>query len=151
MATDWIKKKVRYCVRRYKTRDPYRLAEALGILVFRCALGNCQGCYMYIKRRRIVFLNQDLDEATERMVLAHEIGHAILHPRQNCYFLRDKTLLLPGIEREANLFAAELLIPDETIFEAIGREYTIRQLARMAGCYEGLAKLRLEHTNLNGQ
>ena len=149
MATDWIRKKVQYCVRRYKTHDPYRLAEVLGILIFRCALDNCQGCYMYIKRRRIVFLNQDLDEATERMVLAHEIGHAVLHPRQNCYFLRDKTLLLPGIEREANLFAAELLIADEMLFEAVDCSYTVRQLARMAGCCEELVKLRLEHSNIH--
>lgn len=149
MATDWIRKKVQYCVRRYKTHDPYRLAEVLGILIFRCALDNCQGCYMYIKRRRIVFLNQDLDEVTERMVLAHEIGHAVLHPRQNCYFLRDKTLLLPGIEREANLFAAELLIADEMLFEAVDCSYTVRQLARMAGCCEELVKLRLEHSNIH--
>ena len=143
---DWIRKEVTRYVRKYGTRDPHRLAWELGILVFRQDLGECQGCYLYIKRRKVIFLSQDLEERDEDMVLAHELGHAVLHRKQNCYFLRDKTLLLPGIEREANLFAAELLIPEETIREY--PEYSVEQLSRLLGYREEFVRLKLKSMSI---
>lgn len=140
---DWIKKEVAYYIRKYGTRDPHLLANELGILVYHYELGDCQGCYLYIKRRKCIFLNQNLEAQSENMVLGHELGHAILHKKQNCYFLRDKTLLLPGIELEANIFAAELLIPEETILE--NSEYTIEQLARLLGYEEDFVRLKLQN------
>lgn len=79
------------------------------------------------------------------MVLAHERGHAALHRKRNCYFLREKTLLLPGIERETNISAAELLIPEETILEY--PDYSTEQLARLLGYREQFVKLKLEKMN----
>ena len=53
--------------------------------------------------------------------MADELGHAILHRTENCYFIRNKTFLSTAwIEREANTFAAELLIPDSLIYENPG-------------------------------
>lgn len=66
------------------------------------------------KNHKCVFLNEDLEENEMRLVMAHELGHSIMHRKENCYFIRNKTLLLNSkIEIEANTFAAELLIPDE--------------------------------------
>ncbi len=77
------------------------------------------------------------------MVMAHELGHATLHRKNNCYFIKNKTLLLNSRpEREANLFAAELLIPDEIISE--NYNYTVSQLSRLLGYDEKLIELRLE-------
>lgn len=133
-------------VQKYETRDPQRLANELNILVYRQDLGECQGCYIYMKRRKCIFLDQNLEEQEEKMVLAHELGHAILHRKQNCYFLRERTLLLPGIEREANIFAAELLIPEETILEY--PDYSTEQLARLLGYREQFIKLKLQHMRM---
>ena len=138
-----IRKKVSYCVRKYGTRDPFRLAKELNIIIQIGDTSDCCGCYMFLKNHRYIFLNQNLDEREARMVLAHELGHAIMHRKQNCYFLRGKTLLLPGIEREANLFAAELLIPEETIQEY--PEYTTEQLARLLGYREEFIKLKIKN------
>lgn len=132
-------------MQKYETRDPQRLANELNILVYRQDLGECQGCYIYMKRRKCIFLDQNLEEQEEKMVLAHELGHAVLHRKKNCYFLREKTLLLPGIEREANIFAAELLIPEETILEY--PDYSTEQLARLLGYRERFVKLKLENMN----
>ena len=50
--------------------------------------------------------------------MAHELGHALLDRKANCYFIRNKTLLLNSrIERRANLFAAHLLITDDMLEE----------------------------------
>lgn len=75
--------------------------------------------------------------------MAHELGHAVLHRKENCYFIRNKTLLLNSKnEIEANKFAMELLIPDEILEE--NREFTIEQLSRMLGYHEKLIELRLK-------
>ncbi|WMC91215.1 ImmA/IrrE family metallo-endopeptidase [Kineothrix sp. MB12-C1] len=75
--------------------------------------------------------------------MAHELGHAVLHRKNNCYFIRNKTLLLNSkVEKEANLFAAELLIPNEIIFE--NYNYTVSQFSKILGYDEQLVELRLE-------
>lgn len=126
-----IKKIVARCVRQTGTRDPFLMAERLGILYQICHL-NIDGCYMYLKKHRYIFINQDLPDQDMRLVMAHEIGHAIMHRKENCYFLRNKTLLCTDrLENEANTFAAELLVPDSVIYENPGM--TKGQIARLVG------------------
>ena len=75
------------------------------------------------------------------MVMAHELGHAVLHRKQNCYFIRNKTLLLTSkTEKEANRFAAELLVPDDLIYRYEG--FTIRQISYAEGLNEELLHLK---------
>ncbi|MFQ8777280.1 MAG: ImmA/IrrE family metallo-endopeptidase [Roseburia sp.] len=51
--------------------------------------------------------------------MAHELGHAILHRKENCYFIRNKNTVTLNSknEIEANKFAMELLISDEVLLE----------------------------------
>nr|DAK72848.1 MAG TPA: IrrE protein [Caudoviricetes sp.]DAW63751.1 MAG TPA: IrrE protein [Caudoviricetes sp.] len=87
---------------------------------------------MFLKNHKCVFLNEDLEENEMRLVMAHELAHSIMHRKENCYFIRNKTLLLTSkMEIEANTFAAELLIPDELILENPG--ISADQIARIAG------------------
>ena len=109
-----IKKIVAYYKRKTGTSDPFTLADRLGILYQFCDL-NFDGCYMFLKNHRYIFINQNLSESDMRLVMAHEVGHAILHRKQNCYFIRNKTFFsMSKIENESNTFAAELLIPDNS-------------------------------------
>ena len=79
-----------------------------------------------------------------RLVMAHELGHAILHRKENCYFIRNKTLLLNSKkEIEANRFAMELLLPDSFLDEY--REFTIEQISRMTGYDQKLIQLRINN------
>lgn len=67
-------------VRRYGTRDPFQIAERLGINVLYCdGFGSLKGMYRVIKRNRYIFLNKDLGERMQRIVCAHELGHDQLH------------------------------------------------------------------------
>ena len=78
-----------------------------------------------------------------KLVMAHELGHAILHRKENCYFIKNKTLLLNSKnEIEANKFAMELLIDDAFLEE--NKHLTIGQLSRMLGYCENLIALRLK-------
>lgn len=136
-----IKRIVSYYVKKFQTTDPFEIADRLGILYQIGEIG-CEGCYMFLKNHRYIFLNQNLDERETRMVMAHELGHAVLHRKENCYFIRNKTLLLNSkTETEANRFAAELLIRDDVLEEY--RDMTTEQLSRLLGYDKKLIELRL--------
>lgn len=136
-----IRKLVAYYRRKFRTSNPFELADYLGILY---QIGNieCEGCYMFLKNHRYIFLNQNLSEQEMMLVMAHELGHAILHKKENCYFIRNKTLLLNSKnEIEANKFAVELLISDDFLEE--NKCFTTDQLSRMLGYHKKLIELRL--------
>ena len=72
-----------------------------------------------------------------------KIGHVLLHPTTNTYFLRSKTRFSVGsFEYEANLFAVCFLISDEDIEQ--NREYSLCQLSSLFGIPEELVRLRIE-------
>lgn len=135
-----IKRIVAYYVRKIGTNDPFKIADHLGVL-YQIGNINCDGCYMFLKNHRYIFLDQNLSELEMRLVMAHELGHALLHRKKNCYFIRNKTFLSTAwIEMEANTFAAELLIPDSLIYENPGM--TKKQLARLAGYDERIMEFK---------
>lgn len=138
-----VKKLITYYTKKFNTRNPFEIADSLGILYQIGDIG-CSGCYMFLKNHRYIFLNQNLSEHEMLLVMAHELGHAILHRKENCYFIKNKTLLLNSKkEIEANTFAAMLLIPDEVITE--NPDYTTEQLSRLLGYEQALIELRLKY------
>lgn len=106
-------------IKRFGTSDPFELAEYLNINVIEWDLNEeIRGYYKYHKRNKFIVINNNLNDELKRIVCAHELGHAILHPRANTTFMRKHTLLsVEKIELEANSFAAHLLIPDESLFD----------------------------------
>ena len=63
-------------VRRFKTRDPFVIAEGLGIQIYdNCEIGNLKGFYKVIKRNRCIFLNKNLSEREAAPVCGHELEH----------------------------------------------------------------------------
>ena len=85
-----IKRLVSYYARVHGTNDPFEIADRLGILY---QIGNlkCEGCYMFLKNHRYIFLSKDLDPVMLRLVMAHELAHALFDRKENCYFIRNKT------------------------------------------------------------
>lgn len=68
----------------------------------------------------------------QRFVCAHELGHAVLHPRSNTPFLRANTLFsVEKLEVEANTFAVELLLSDDVIAQYQNTGLTIYDVAEM--------------------
>ena len=136
-----IHKIVSYYIKKFETSNPFQIAKDLHIELAIGDIGSRLGCYMYMKKHKCIFLNENLSESELRFVMAHELGHAILHPRQNCYFIRNRTFLSADrIEVEANTFAIELLVPDTEIIE--NPDLTIGQLARMTGYSEDILRYK---------
>lgn len=138
-----IRRLVAYYKRKFGTSNPFKIAKQLHIEVQIGDMGSRCGCYLYIKRHKCILINEKLEEHEMLLVMAHELGHAIMHPHENCYFIRHKTLLLNSKnEIEANKFAVELLISDDFLQE--NRNCTIEQISRMTGYQHSLIKLRLK-------
>lgn len=136
-----IKHLVAYYAKLYQTSDPFELADRLGVLY---QIGNCkhEGHYMFLKNHRYIFLSDKLEDSELNLVMAHELGHALLDRKTNCYFIRNKTLFLASrIEKRANLFAAYLLITDDMLQNYAG--HTREQFCNCTGYPEELIDLRL--------
>lgn len=129
-------------MKKYNTKSPYELCRILNIQITRSELGTIRGFYHYAFRVKQIYLNCNLSREDEVFVLAHELGHAILHPTSNTPFLTSKTYLsIDKLEIEANKFAMELLITDEMIEEF--KYFTLGQLKQLWGFEAELIQLRL--------
>lgn len=130
-------------VRRYGTRDPFEIARLRHIILITEPLGSIRGYYSCSYRHQVIHLNSDLEENQLRFTCAHELGHAILHPKANTPFLRQNTLFpISRYEWEASRFAVCLLIDDSTLEEYDG--CTIPQLAQAFGVSPELIAYRLK-------
>jgi Zn-dependent peptidase ImmA (M78 family) len=116
-----IKHTVQSLTKRYKTNDPFEIASQKNIYVFYEPLGVILGYFHVYKRIPMIHINSDLRDEEKRFVCAHELGHSILHQKVNTPFLKKNTLFsIDKIEREANEFAVELLLPDTAIRDLYG-------------------------------
>lgn len=124
-----IKEIVRQLTKKYNTFCPYEIADSCNILIFKHDLHHdINGYYKYDRRNQYIVINQNLTDQQQKVVCAHELGHALMHKHVNTPFMRSNTFLsVSKVEREANCFAAELLIPDESFSEC----ETIRDIASL--------------------
>lgn len=144
MRMEKIDQVVKKLVNKFDTNDPFKIAKELNIFIKIDDIGTCDGCYMYLKRHRCIFLNNKLSEKELVFVMAHELGHAILHRKINCYFLRNKTFLKTSVyESEANLFALFMLISDKNIEEF--KNMTVYQIADMFKVDEKIVRMRFKN------
>ncbi len=112
---DTTEKLVRTC----GTRDPFLLLDELGVTVLRSdRYRHLKGFCACLNRSYYVMINALLPEDEQRIVAAHELGHFLLHKKRLALApMRDTALygMKQTEEYEANLFAADLLMPDEEI------------------------------------
>ena len=106
--------RVRNLVRKFGTRNPLKICQYLGIIVLFQDLGKVKGYYEKIKGKKVIGININLDPFSRMIVLAHELGHAILHCSGEVQFSKEYTLFpkTSFYEKEANKFAAELLVDE---------------------------------------
>lgn len=108
-------------VRKYHTRDPYELCQLLGIKIHYYDLQKkLKGFFFYQSRQKNIVIDNNVNKILERILVAHELGHAVLHTKiammrgfQEMEVFDDKSIE----ENEANFFAAELLLEDTEVLE----------------------------------
>lgn len=125
---------------KYGETDPFKLCAAMGIMVSLEPMGNsekdCKGFFIAQSRIKLITINDDLSQALQGVICAHELGHAVLHARASRvnafhdFALFDST----GIqEYEANIFAADFLMPDEDVLELLNDDLSFFGAAAQLG------------------
>ncbi len=109
---------------RYAT--PEEACRGLDIRLLRLPMGReesaCKGFFLMQSRIKAIVLNADLTGRTAGIVLAHELGHALLHADEaGARGFHDFALFgeTDRSEYEANLFAAEFLLDDRRVLETL--------------------------------
>ena len=135
VSTSEIVQKANSIVAQCRTRDPIRIARDLGIEVMYYPFNEQRGAYKVLMRNRFIFVKNDLHPVMENIVLLHELGHDALHREEatkvggfkefEIFNMRDNRM-----EYEANLFAAQISLPDDDFLELAERGYDTQQIAR---------------------
>lgn len=117
-------------VDRYHTRDPFELCDYLNINLYKHKLGSLKGYYLFYNNNHHIVLNSNLTRREQRIILGHELGHALEHSGLSHFFSETANLLesKDRIELEANLFCAELLISDIDILSFAEYDSSINNL-----------------------
>lgn len=138
-----IRSKVDKLVRKYKTRNPFEMVTGMNVILVYHPLEGVRGFYQYFKRNNIIYIDETLSDTEKSFVLAHELGHMLLHKKNNAIFMDTRTCLNTSrYEMEADMFAMHLLVSDEDIEEY--RDYTLEQLSRTLEYHQKLIELRLK-------
>lgn len=139
-----IHKLTNVIVRKYNTRNPFDIIRERNVILIFAPLKDVRGFYQYFQRNHIVYIDENLSMHEKMFVCAHELGHMLLHKKANAVFMDTRTFLNTNkYELEANLFAADLLIPDELILEH--RDYTTEQISRLLGYEQALVELKVRY------
>jgi hypothetical protein len=104
---------------------PVDLADVSDVaraIVANHALDGYEGCTFHFEEGAVIYLDPTSGTGPRyRFTWAHELGHAVLHPRPNPWADSGPTLddewdaRDPTQEAEANRFAAELLMPEDLL------------------------------------
>jgi len=125
-----ICKAARKLKREHKTTDPVAVCAAEGIKIiyqnFGTAADAIKGFYLEHCRIKTITVNADLPRTIQRIIIAHELGHAELHRRTGLRAFHEVAMFdeSSDMEKEANLFAAEFLMEDSDVLEVLNQDTT---------------------------
>ena len=139
-------------LKKHGGRDIFETAENSGVNLWFRPLGGLKGFYICENGRRYIVINEELDEVTRRVVCAHELGHDMLHRELSGGGIRESTLFLDSnkTEREANIFAASILIPDKELLDMLEYNNSLDSAAYELGVLPELVEYKLEILNHKG-
>lgn len=136
------------------TRDPFKVAAQRGIEIIYRDYKQQNGAYKIILGVPFIFLKNDLDPNFERIVVWHEIGHDVLHRSESGESVVFQEFSLFNMnnrmEYEANVFAAQASIDDDSILEYIRNGYDFQQIAKALNSDTNLVALKIDALNLRG-
>lgn len=129
MTMDYICREVERLKRKFHETDPFLLCDAMGIILLYEPMGTypgaCKGFFLAQSRKRSITVNSDLPEAIQRIIVTHELGHAVLHAKAvgvkafHDFELFDSASIM---EYEANIFAADFLMDDDDVLEKLNED-----------------------------
>lgn len=131
------------------TRDPYKIAKDIGVDILYYPFARQRGAYKVIMRNRFIFIKDNLNPIMENIVLLHELGHDLLHREEaaknggfkefEIFDMRENRM-----EYEANIFVAQVALPDDEFLDYCERGYDMQQIARAMNSVINLVGLKAD-------
>lgn len=135
-------------LKKFDTRDPFRIAESLGIRIkYTDFLYQLKGMYTVINRKRYIILNNKNKSVMNRIVCAHELGHDQIHRDYAKDTIMQEFMLYEmsnRLEYEANIFAAALLLDNDTVLDLIEQGFDAVQIAAATKSDVNLVALKVD-------
>lgn len=154
--SDYIYNEANKLLKKVKSRDLFEICDFLNInIYYNNELNDILGFYTIVNGRKAIVINTKSDELIQRQVLAHEIGHAILHEdyvNDNRMFKEFELMdMRSRPEYEANAFASHLLISDKEIDE-LSLEYDdYEKIAAVLGVNINMVMIKILELNKIGK
>ena len=136
---DLIFSEVEHVLKKYKTRDPYQLLDAIGAVTkfsYAYPADGLKGYCTILHRIPYAVINGNLDDDDKKVATGHEAAHLIIHRKQimasPVKAMRDFNLYDSSgrIENEANFFLADFITSDDDVLEVIEYVYDYFAAAR---------------------
>ena len=136
---NFIYNEVGRVIKKFGTRDPYELLDAIGAITkfsYEYPRDGLKGYCTILNRSQYVVINGKLDEFDRKVAAGHEAAHLIIHRPQimssPVRTMRDFNLYDSSgrVEREANFFLADFIISDKDTLEAIKASHDFFSAAR---------------------
>ncbi len=134
------------------------IAGKLNIKIGREPSNDFSGLLIRKDGKSLIGINSTESHVRQRFTIAHELGHFFLHPQKDTFVdYRDnqKDVMRTPRERQANMFAAALLMPRSLIFKDVKilskegiHDMEIQKLAEKYEVSEEAMKYRLMNLNL---
>ena len=117
MTAEFIYKYAKACESLYGTNDPEKIFSERNVTVKLSPPSELRGFICRLNGALIVSVDVSLPESVKRMTLAHLLGHSLLHRKMisSGKAFEEGSLPKDIYDREADIFAAELLISDKII------------------------------------
>jgi Zn-dependent peptidase ImmA (M78 family) len=148
-----IKEQVESLVKTHQTSDPWELCDFLNVTVLEVPLHpKMHGFFINVSGEEFIYVNEQQSPQEKRVTIAHELGHLLLHPTLNSLFMMQKTFARPSrYEREADLFACHLLLPDD-LFQSggFGGE-TLEKISQETGVPLRFVEMKWESLPMRGR
>lgn len=155
MTIDYVVNQVEALVKKVQSRDPYVICNELNYKLHYMDLKQrLKAYYFYQSRINNIIIDENVIEIFRPILIAHELGHGLLHREiammsgfQELEVLEKRSD--KPMEYEANLFAAELLLEDETVLKHLN-EYTFFETASMLNVPAALLDFKFAILNTKG-
>lgn len=134
------------CIKKYGTANPFEICDAMNIKVIRQDLPQTvNGFFVKFCKTYVITLNENCPREKEKFVLAHELGHIIIHGGTNSFAIRCNTnLCVNRLEHQADYFAGYLLLRDNDLsglFSDI--QVTTERISMLTGVPEDVLRIML--------
>ena len=139
----FIRNKVKEVISKFGTNNPFEIIDILDITLVIYPLHNSINGFFQVKDNYpIIYINSNLCYEEKIMTAAHELAHYFLHNGINAFACRglSGSYIKNKYERQAYIFAAELLI-DDNIYKVYPGE-SDAQIASRIGVHPWLFDLK---------